>query len=190
MSIIGNAAPAFSSKAAKNGEIVDISLDDYKGKWLCLFFYPLDFTFVCPTELVAFSDRAADFNAAGCEILGVSVDSAHTHMAWMRTPRNEAGVGALNYPLLQDLGGQIASDYDVLAGGGVAFRGLFLIDPEGTVQHSTVNNLPVGRNVDEVLRLLHAFQFTKESGNVCPANWVKGDAGMAASLDGVKGHIG
>ena len=190
MSIIGNAAPSFSADAAKSGEIVKISLDDYKGKWLTLFFYPLDFTFVCPTELVAFSDRADDFRAAGCEILGVSVDSAHTHLAWMRTPRNEAGVGNLNYPLLQDIGGEIASSYDVLAGGGIAFRGLFLIDPEGTVQHATVNNLPVGRNVDEVLRTLHAFQFTKESGNVCPANWSKGDAGMAASLDGVKSHIG
>ena len=132
MSIIGNAAPAFSSKAAKNGEIVEISLSDYSGKWLCLFFYPLDFTFVCPTELVAFSDRAADFSAAGCEILGVSVDSAHTHMAWMRTPRADAGVGSLNYPLLQDLGGQIASDYDVLAGGGVA----------GRVEHSHRGSVP------------------------------------------------
>jgi len=189
MSIIGKAAPSFTAPAAKDGEIVDISLDDYKGKWLVMFFYPLDFTFVCPTELVAFSDRAADFNAAGAELLGVSVDSVHTHLAWMRTPRDEAGVGELNYPLLSDINKGIATDYDVLADGGVTFRGVFIIDPDGVVQTATVNNLPVGRNVDEVLRTLKAYQFTKSSGNVCPANWQEGDAGMAATLEGVKGHI-
>ncbi len=189
MSIIGNPAPPFSGNAASNGEIVKISLDDYKGKWLVMFFYPLDFTFVCPTELVAFSDRADDFRATGAEILGVSVDSVHTHLAWTRTPRNQAGVGELNYPLLADLDKSTCQAYDVLAGA-VALRGLFIIDPQGNVQHATVNNLPVGRNVDEVLRTLKAFQFTQETGNVCPANWKDGDSGMAATLDGVKGHIG
>jgi alkyl hydroperoxide reductase subunit AhpC len=190
MSIIGKPAPAFSAPAAVNGENKTISLDDYQGKWLVMFFYPLDFTFVCPTELVAFSDRVEDFKAAGAELLGVSVDSVHTHLAWTRTPRSEAGVGNLSYPLLSDIHKTISTDYDVLAGGGVSFRGVFLIDPEGVVQSATVNNLPVGRNVDEVLRTLKAFQFHKESGNVCPANWQAGDSGMAATLDGVKGHIG
>lgn len=190
MSIIGKKAPDFSGDAALKGEITKISLDDYKGKWLVMFFYPLDFTFVCPTELVAFSDRAADFKAAGAELLGVSIDSVHTHLAWMRAPRAEAGVGQLEYPLLSDMSKSIATDYDVLNDGGVAFRGVFIIDPDGVVQSATVNNLPVGRNVDEVLRSVEAYQFVKESGNVCPANWKKGDSGMAATLDGVKGHIG
>lgn len=189
MGIIGNPAPQFSGEAAKDGEIVNISLDDYAGKWLVLFFYPLDFTFVCPTELVAFSDKTADFNALGAEVLGVSVDSVHTHLAWMRTPRSEAGVGELNYPLLSDLGGKVAEAYDVLAGS-VALRGVFIIDPEGTVQSGIVNNLDVGRNVDEVLRTLKAFQYAKETGNVCQANWNDGEEGMSASLDGVKGKIG
>ena len=185
MSIIGNAAPHFAGEAAKDGEIVNISLSDYRGKWLVLFFYPLDFTFVCPTELVAFSDRAEDFKAIGAEILGVSVDSVHTHLAWMRTPRSEAGVGDLNYPLLADLSKDVARAYDVLHGD-VALRGVFLIDPEGNVQTATVNNLPVGRNVDEVLRTVKAYQYVAKNGGTCPANWQEGQSGMDASLDGVK----
>jgi peroxiredoxin (alkyl hydroperoxide reductase subunit C) len=189
MGIIGKPVPDFSGQAAYNGEIIDVSLNDYKGKWLILFFYPLDFTFVCPTEVVSFSDRAEEFKAAGAEILGVSVDSVHTHLAWQRTPRSEAGVGELNYPLLADLNKTICNDYEVLAGP-VALRGVYIIDPEGTVQSGTVNNLPVGRNLDEVLRTLQAYQYVQSSGNVCPANWKKGDEGMAPSLDGVKNTIG
>jgi len=189
MSIIGNAAPHFEGEAAKDGEIVNISLSDFKGKWLVLFFYPLDFTFVCPTELVAFSDRIEDFKAMGAELVGVSVDSVHTHLAWMRTPRSEAGVGELGYPLLSDISKDIAKSYDVLHGD-VALRGVFLIDPEGTVQTATVNNLPVGRNVDEVLRTLKAYQYVAEHGGTCPANWQDGQDGMDASLDGVKKVIG
>ncbi|MCB9673034.1 MAG: peroxiredoxin [Alphaproteobacteria bacterium] len=189
MSIIGNKAPHFAGEAAKDGEIVEISLDQYAGKWLVLFFYPLDFTFVCPTELVAFSDRAEDFKAIGAEILGVSVDSVHTHLAWMRTPRNQAGVGDLAYPLLSDINKTVCSDYDVLLDG-VALRGVFLIDPDGMVQSATVNNLPVGRNVDEVLRTVQAYQYVREHGGTCPANWHQGDAGMDATLDGVKKVIG
>jgi len=188
MSIIGKPAPHFSGEAAKEGEIVNISLEDYAGKWLVLFFYPLDFTFVCPTEVVSFSDRAGEFQALGAEILGVSVDSAHTHLAWMRTPRSEAGVGELNYPLLSDLNKDVARAYDVLDGD-VALRGVFIIDPEGTVQSGTVNNLPVGRNLDEVLRTLQGYQFVRSSGDVCPANWKQGDAGMAPTLEGVKSVI-
>lgn len=189
MSIIGNKAPEFSGNAALNGEIIDVSLADYKGKWLVLFFYPLDFTFVCPTEIVAFDEAAAEFKAAGAEILGVSVDSVHTHLAWTRTDRSEAGVGDLSYPLLSDLGGRIASSYDVL-NGDVALRGVFVIDPEGVVQSATVNFLPIGRNIGEVLRTLKAAKFAQASGNVCPANWQDGDEGMPATLDGVKATIG
>jgi len=188
MSIIGNKAPEFSGDAAIHGEIKNISLEDYSGKWLVLFFYPLDFTFVCPTELVAFDAAAEKFKAAGAELVGVSVDSVHTHLAWTRTPRDEAGVGDLSYPLLSDLGGRIASAYDVL-NGDVALRGVFIIDPEGTVQSATVNFLPIGRNVDEVYRTLKAAQFTQENGVVCPANWQDGDEGMEATLEGVKKTI-
>lgn len=189
MSIIGNKAPAFAGKAALHGEITDISLDDYKGKWLVLFFYPLDFTFVCPTEIVAFDEAAAKFKEAGAEIVGVSVDSVHTHLAWTRTSRDEAGVGDLSYPLLSDLGGRIAAAYDVL-NGDVALRGVFVIDPEGTIQSATVNFLPIGRNVGEVYRVLKAAQYVAETGNVCQANWEDGDEGMAATLEGVKSTIG
>jgi peroxiredoxin (alkyl hydroperoxide reductase subunit C) len=185
MSIIGHKAPHFSGEAAKDGEIVEISLDQYAGRWLVLFFYPLDFTFVCPTELVAFSERAEDFKALGCDLLGVSVDSVHTHLAWMRTPRDEAGVGELNYPLLSDISKKIAADYDVLLDD-VALRGVFLIDPDGMVQTATVNNLPVGRNVDEVLRTVKAYQYVAKNGGTCPANWQDGQDGMEMSLDGVK----
>jgi peroxiredoxin (alkyl hydroperoxide reductase subunit C) len=184
MSIIGNKAPSFSAQAAFEGEAKTISLDDYKGKWLVLFFYPLDFTFVCPTEIVAFDDAYESFKAVGAEVLGCSVDSHHTHLAWMRTPRSEAGVGELKYPLLSDLGGRIASAYDVLYGD-VALRGVFIIDPDGVVQAATINFDPIGRNVGEVLRTLKAAQYTRKSGNVCPANWQEGEEGMEKSLAGV-----
>lgn len=189
MGIVGNKAPEFSGDAALNGEITQISLDSYKGKWLVLFFYPLDFTFVCPTEIVAFDDARAKFAEAGAEIVGVSVDSVHTHLAWTRTDRADAGVGNLGFPLLSDLGGRIASAYDVL-NGDVALRGVFVIDPEGVVQSATVNFLPIGRNVDEVFRTLKAAQFTREHGQVCPANWQVGDEGMDATLEGVAETIG
>jgi alkyl hydroperoxide reductase subunit AhpC len=189
MSIIGQKAPEFSGKAALHGEITDLALADYKGKWLVLFFYPLDFTFVCPTELVAFDKAFNRFKAAGAEIVGVSVDSVHTHLAWTRTPRSEAGVGDLSYPLLSDLGGRVASAYDVL-NGDVAMRGVFIIDPEGTVQSGTVNFLPIGRNVEEVYRTLRAAQHVATTGNVCQANWQDGDEGMSATLAGVRETIG
>ena len=189
MALVGNAAPTFSADAALKGEVIKFDLAEQRGKWVCLFFYPLDFTFVCPTELVAFNDAAGKFAELGTTLAAVSVDSVHTHLAWLRTPRAEAGVGELDYPLISDLGGAIAASFGVLAGP-VALRGLFLINPEGVVQHATINNLPVGRNVNEVLRTLEAFQFTVEHGEVCPANWSKGDAGMAPTLDGVKATIG
>lgn len=188
MSLIGKPAPHFAGDASFGGETVEVSLADYAGKWLVLFFYPLDFTFVCPTELVAFSDAAAQFKAAGAELLACSVDSVHTHLAWNRTSRADAGVGELSYPLLSDLDKSICADYDVLSGP-VALRGLYIIDPDGIVQHATVNNLAVGRNVSEVLRTLKAFQHVRENGDTCPANWHEGDSGMPATLDGVRDTI-
>lgn len=189
MSIIGTKAPAFAGAAAHQGEIKKISLDDYAGKWLVMFFYPLDFTFVCPTELVAFDEAYGKFKEAGAEVLGVSVDSVHTHLAWMRTPRAEAGVGELSYPLLSDLGGRIAAAYDVLLDD-KALRGVFVIDPNGVVQSATINFLPIGRNIEEVYRTLKAAQYVQKSGNVCQANWNEGDEGMKGTLEGVKGVIG
>jgi peroxiredoxin (alkyl hydroperoxide reductase subunit C) len=188
MSIIGKPAPHFSGQAALKGDVINVSLDDYKGKWLVLFFYPLDFTFVCPTEIVAFDNMREQFKAHNAEILGVSVDSVHSHLAYLRTPRSEAGLGGLGFPLFADLDKSVAAAYDVLAGA-VALRGVFIIDPQGVVQSATINNLSVGRNIEEVLRTLKAFQYTVEHGEVCPANW-NDSAGMKASLDGVKGVIG
>ena len=187
--IVANPAPTFAGQAAFNGEIINVKLEDYKGKWLYLFFYPLDFTFVCPTELTAMSDAASKFKEVNCEILGISVDSVHTHLAYMRTPRADAGLGPMNYPLYADLGGKVADAYGVLRGDR-ALRGAFLIDPNGMIQHATINNLSVGRKVDELLRVVKAFQYTIEHGEVCPANWEDGSAGMEESLAGVKKTIG
>ena len=189
MGVIGKQAPNFKGKAAHNGEIVQIDLNDFKGKWVVLFFYPLDFTFVCPTEIVAFDEAHGDFKSSNTEIIGCSVDSVHTHLAYMRTPRNQAGIGEIKFPLLADLDKSVAAAYDVLDGD-VALRGVFVIDPDGIVQAATVNNLAVGRNVSEVLRTLHGFQRVREHGGTCPANWHEGDAGMEESLKGVAGVIG
>jgi peroxiredoxin (alkyl hydroperoxide reductase subunit C) len=182
--IIGKPAPAFKGQAVVDGEIKEISLEDFKGKYLVFFFYPLDFTFVCPTEIVAFSDRVKEFHDIGVNVVGCSVDSHFTHLAWVNTPRAKGGLGGCNYPLLSDLTKQIARDYEVLiedgADAGVALRGLFIIGPDGTLRQKTVNDLPVGRNVDETLRLVKAFQFTDEHGEVCPANWTPGAATMKA----------
>lgn len=186
--IIGKPAPAFKGQAIVDGEIKEISLDDYKGKYLVFFFYPLDFTFVCPTEITAFSDRIKEFEAIGCNVVGCSVDSHFTHLAWVNTPRAKGGLGGCNYPLLADLTKQVARDYEVLIeeGGdaGVALRGLFIIAPDGTLRQKTVNDLPVGRSVDETLRLVKAFQFTDEHGEVCPAGWTPGAATMKADPKG------
>eukprot|EP00879_Flechtneria_rotunda_P001227 GHRR01001374.1.p1 GENE.GHRR01001374.1~~GHRR01001374.1.p1 ORF type:complete len:199 (+),score=56.77 GHRR01001374.1:81-677(+) len=180
--IIGRPAPSFKGQAVVNGEIKEISNEDFKGKYTVLFFYPLDFTFVCPTEIVAFSDRIKDFEAINANVVGVSVDSHFTHLAWINTPRNKGGLGGIEYPLLSDLTKQIARNYEVLiedgADAGVALRGLFIIAPDGTLRQKTVNDLPVGRSVDETLRLVKAFQFTDEHGEVCPANWQPGSNTM------------
>lgn len=173
---VGQPAPFFKANALHpNESISEVSLDEYKGKYLVLFFYPLDFTFVCPTEIVAFSEAAAKFKAIGAEVLACSVDSEFSHLAWVKTPRKQGGLGKMNIPILADLTKQIARDYGVLLEkDGIALRGLFIIDPEGTLQQITINNLPVGRNVDEALRLIQAFQFHAQHGEVCPANWNPG----------------
>ena len=167
-------APDFKGVAVVNKEFKEISLKDYRGKWLCLFFYPLDFTFVCPTEITAFSDRTEDFKKLGCEIVGCSIDSQFSHLAWINTPKNQGGLGDIKFPLLADVNKDAARAYQVLLDGGVALRGLFLINPNGKVAYQVVHDLGVGRSVDETLRVLEAFQYVEKNGEVCPANWKKG----------------
>ncbi|KAL3868307.1 hypothetical protein ACJMK2_041130 [Sinanodonta woodiana] len=175
-------APEWSGTAVVNGEFKDISLADYRGKYLVLFFYPLDFTFVCPTEIIAFSDRVEEFRAINCEVVACSTDSHFSHLAWINTPRKQGGLGSMNIPLLADKTCEISSAYGVLKEDeGVAFRGLFIIDGKGNLRQITVNDMPVGRSVDETLRLVQAFQFTDKHGEVCPANWKPGSDTMKPS---------
>lgn len=181
MPLLQKAAPQFKGTAVVKGVFKDISLADYKGKYVVLFFYPLDFTFVCPTEIIAFSDRAAEFRNIGCEIIACSTDSQYTHLAWINTPRKQGGLGEMDIPLLADKSMKIARDYGVLdEETGIPFRGLFIIDKSQNLRQITMNDLPVGRNVDETLRLVQAFQFTDEHGEVCPANWKPGQKTMVA----------
>ncbi|MDH5509376.1 MAG: peroxiredoxin [Nitrospinota bacterium] len=167
-------APDFKGEAVVNKQFKEISLADYKGKWLVLFFYPLDFTFVCPTEITAFSDRIEDFKKLGAELVGSSVDSKFSHLAWINTPRNKGGLGDISYPLLADITKQVGADYDVLLPGGMTLRGLFIIGPEGNIRFKLIHDLGIGRNVEEVLRVLAAIQQTDETGEVCPADWKPG----------------
>ncbi|KAL7678211.1 hypothetical protein ACOME3_004437 [Neoechinorhynchus agilis] len=165
-------APSFAGKAVLNGEFKEIALSDYQGKYLVLFFYPLDFTFVCPTELVAFNRRLNEFKDINAEVVGVSTDSHFSHLAWTNLSEKQGGVGQLEYPLLSDFNKSISRDYGVLLDtDGIALRGLFVIDPTSVIRHITINDLPVGRSVDEVLRIVKAFQFVETHGEVCPANW-------------------
>merc|ERR1719186_23652 len=162
-------ASPVSGTAVLNGEFKELTLDDFKGKYLVFFFYPLDFTFVCPTEILAFNDRVEEFRKIGVEVVGCSVDSHFTHLAWMNTPRTEGGLGKLNIPLLSDITKQISKDYGVyLEDNGISLRGLFIIDDKGILRQITMNDLPVGRSVDETLRLVQAFQYTDKHGEVCP----------------------
>jgi peroxiredoxin (alkyl hydroperoxide reductase subunit C) len=188
--IVGRLAPEFALEGVLNAKFHTYRLSDYKGKWVVLFFYPLDFTFVCPTEILAFSDRIAEFRKLNAEVLGASVDSKFSHLAWTEKPREEGGIKSLAYPLLEDLRKELAEAYGVLdEAGAVALRGLFLIDPEGIVQHATVNNLGVGRSVDETLRVLQAFQYTRENGEVCTADWQPGTKAMKADWDKSKEYF-
>lgn len=172
--------------AVINGAFEEISLSNYQGKkYVVLYFYPLDFTFVCPTEIIAFNDKLEEFQKREAEVIGVSVDSHYTHLAWINTSRKAGGLGGLDYPLVSDLSKKIAIDYGVLAADGtVALRGLFIMDRQGIVRHALVNDLPLGRNVDEAIRVLDALQFVEKHGEVCPANWKPGEKTMKADPKG------
>ncbi|MFA0812733.1 MULTISPECIES: peroxiredoxin [Microbulbifer] len=190
--LVGKPAPDFTAAAVLgNGEIVDtFNLKEaIKGKKAVVFFYPLDFTFVCPSELIAFDHRFAEFEKRGVEVIGVSIDSQFSHNAWRNTPVNEGGIGPVKYTLVADVKHEICQAYDVEADAGVAFRGSFLIDEEGMVRHQVVNDLPLGRNVDEMLRMVDALAFHQEHGEVCPAGWQEGDKGMNASPEGVAAYL-
>ncbi|MBI5599337.1 MAG: peroxiredoxin [Deltaproteobacteria bacterium] len=181
-------APDFTAQAVMpDGAIKELRLSGYRGKYIVLFFYPLDFTFVCPTEVVTLSDRIGEFKERNAEVIGVSVDSPYAHIAWRNTPRKKGGVGEISYPLVADLDKSISARYGVLLEKpGIALRGLFIIDREGKLRHITVNDLPLGRNVDEVLRVIDAVQFYEKNGEVCPANWHKGEKGMKPNQEGLE----
>lgn len=190
--LVGKPAPDFTASAVLgNGEIVDgYKLSDViKGKYGLVFFYPLDFTFVCPSELIAVDHRVAAFKALNIEVIGVSIDSKFTHNAWRNTPIDQGGIGQVKYTLVADITHDICRAYDVETPGGVALRGAFLIDKKGVVRSQIINDLPLGRNFDEIIRLFEALQFTEEHGEVCPAGWNKGDKGMTASPDGVAKYL-
>lgn len=190
--LVGKEAPDFTVNAVLgNGEIVaDFNLKQaIKGKYGLLFFYPLDFTFVCPSELIALDHRIDAFKERNVEVIGVSIDSHFTHNAWRNTPVNQGGIGQVGYTLAADMNHEICKAYDVESAGGVAFRGAFLIDKDGMVRSQIVNDLPLGRNMEELIRLVDALQFHEEHGEVCPAGWQKGDKGMNASPEGVAAYL-
>jgi len=182
--LVQKPAPSFTAQAVMpNGAFKQVSLSDYRGKHVLLFFYPLDFTFVCPTEIIAFSDAIDRFEALKVQILGCSVDSHYSHFAWRNTPRTAGGIGPIAYPLIADLDKEIARAYDVLLPDGIALRGVFLIDRDGVVRHQLVNDLPLGRSVDEALRMVEALEFYEAHGEVCPANWHRGSATIKPDLE-------
>lgn len=190
--LVGKPAPNFTATAVMGCNTIkdDFNLAEYiKGKAAVIFFYPLDFTFVCPSELIAFDHRLDEFKKRGVEVIGVSIDSQFTHLAWKNTPVNNGGIGKVGYPLVADIKHEICQAYDVEAAGGVAYRGSFLIDKLGVVRHQVVNDLPLGRNIDEMLRMIDALQFFEEHGEVCPAGWNKGKPGMDASPEGVARYL-
>lgn len=202
--LVGKPAPDFTAKAVLEDNSFDESFNLYnylgikkdasgkvtkKGKIGVLFFYPLDFTFVCPSEIIAFNNRLKEFKLRKAEVIAVSVDSHFTHLAWKQTPIEKGGIGNVQFPMVADLTKSIARDYDVLLGDAVSFRGTFLIDGNGTVRHQVVNDLPLGRNVDEAIRMVDALQFHEEHGEVCPAGWERGDEGMKATASGVASYL-
>ncbi|BFM12318.1 peroxiredoxin C [Simiduia litorea] len=190
--LVGKQAPDFTAAAVlASGEIVDEYnlAASIKGKKAVVFFYPLDFTFVCPSELLAFDHRIEEFKKRNVEVIGVSIDSHFSHNAWRNTPVDQGGIGPVRYTLVADITHSICKDYDVESDGGVAFRGSFLIDEDGLVRHQVVNDLPLGRNVDEMLRMVDALAFNQAHGEVCPAGWKDGDKGMTASPEGVAAYL-
>ncbi|MFM8188480.1 MAG: peroxiredoxin [Pirellula sp.] len=189
--LVTKPAPDFTAEAVlKDGSFAKLSLSQFKGKYVLLFFYPLDFTFVCPTEIIAFSERIKDFNDLGVEVIGVSVDSHFSHLAWRNVPRDQGGIGPIQYSLVADLDKQIARNYDVLLNDAVALRGLFLIDKNGVVRHQVVNDLPLGRSVDEALRMVQALQFVEKNGEVCPADWKEGKRTIKPGVNESKEFFG
>jgi len=189
-SLVTKPAPDFTAQAVMpDDSFAEFTLSSCQGKYVVLFFYPLDFTFVCPSEIIAFDKAIAKFKAKNTEVIGVSVDSHFTHLAWKNTPRNQGGIGAVQYPLVADLDKKISEKYGVLLDAGIALRGLFLIDKQGVVRHALVNDLPLGRSVDEVLRLVDALQFHEKHGDVCPANWHEGEEAMKPSAKGVAEYL-
>jgi peroxiredoxin (alkyl hydroperoxide reductase subunit C) len=190
--LVGKPAPDFTAVAVMGNNEMNESFNlkqHIAGKAAVVFFYPLDFTFVCPSELIAFDHRLAEFKSRNVEVIGVSIDSQFTHLAWKNTPINKGGIGQVGYPLVADIKHEICKAYDVEAAGGVAYRGSFLIDAAGVVRHQVVNDLPLGRDIDEMLRMVDALQFHEAHGEVCPAGWNKGKAGMNASTAGVAKYL-
>ncbi len=189
-SMVLKEAPDFTAQAVMpDNTFEELKLSSYRGKYVILFFYPLDFTFVCPSEIIAFDKELKKFKERNAEVIGVSVDSQYTHFAWKNTPRDHGGIGDINYPLVSDLTKNIARSFGVLTDDGVALRGTFLIDKKGIIRHELVNDLGLGRNVDETLRLLDALIFTEEHGEVCPANWHKGEEAMKPTAKGVADYL-
>ena len=189
--LVTQEAPDFEASAVlADGTIVDdFKLSDLRGKYVVLFFWPFDFTFVCPTEIIAHSKRMAAFHERNVEVVGISIDSKHTHFAWRSTPINQGGIGEIAFPMVADVNRTICEDYGIQHPEGMALRASFLIDKNGIIQSQTVNNLPIGRNVDEMLRVIDALQFTEEFGEVCPAGWQKGDATMKESPESVSSYL-
>lgn len=190
--LVGKQAPDFNVTAVKRGEVIsNFSLSQFRGqKYVVLFFYPLDFTFVCPTELHEFQAHLAEFNKIGAEVIGCSTDSHFSHAAWLNTPKKQGGIEGVSYAILADFTKSVARDYDVLMEGGMALRGTFIIDKNGVVQSQVVNNLPLGRSVEETMRTLKALQYTEKHGEVCPANWHEGDKAMKPTGDGLRSFFG
>lgn len=188
--LVTKEAPDFTAQAVMpDNSFEELTLSSYRGQYVVLFFYPLDFTFVCPSEIIAFDKALSKFQQKNAQVLGVSVDSHFTHLAWKNTSREQGGIGQIDYPLVADLSKKIAEDYGVLFDGEVALRGLFLIDKEGIIRHALVNDLPLGRNVDEALRILDALQFHEQHGEVCPANWHLGEEAMTPTAEGVAEYL-
>jgi len=189
-SLIGKKAPLFKAEAVLDGRSIStMHLEDFKGKHVVLFFYPLDFTFVCPTEIHAFQEKLEEFKKRNTILLACSVDSVYSHLAWLETPKEKGGIQGITYPIIGDLGGKIAREYGVLNDDGVAYRGLFLLDKNGVVRHQVVNDLPLGRNVDEVVRMIDALQHHEQYGEVCPANWNKDQKAMQATKESTSEYL-
>lgn len=185
-------APDFTAQAVyPDGTFKEVNLYSFfkEKKYVCLLFYPLDFTFVCPTEILAYNNAMKEFENRNVQLIGISVDSQYTHQAWRNTPKDKGGIGQINFPLVSDITKSISKSYDTLINNAVSLRGLFLIDREGIIRHMTINDLPLGRNVDETLRIIDALQFIENAGEVCPANWKRGDKGMKTTLDAVAAHL-